>query len=181
MKKLLLASALLGGALLASVSPAAANVIYSWTLSGIDNGSGQLTTDGSNNIISLSGMIDGAAVTLAGGDPGGPTTSTDGQFIYDNILYPNGTAPGLLDIYGILLSSVAFGSANIFGDGTTGLPGTYAYYVFTPGQGYTTANGSGDTFAVVAPEPSALALMGVALLSLFGLGLMRRRADTYKA
>jgi len=35
----------------------------------------------------------------------------------------------------------------------------------------------GSTFSVTAPEPSTFALIGAALLSLFGFGLMRRRAD----
>ena len=126
-------------------------------------------------------MINGNAVTLLGGQPGVPTYSpSDGAFIYDNILYPNGNAPGYLDVYGILLGSGAFSSANIFGDGTTGNPGTYSYYVWNggyyPSGSYTTANTT-DTFAIVAPEPGALALIGAGLLSLLGFGLMRRRAN----
>ena len=38
--------------------------------------------------------------------------------------------------------------------------------------------GDWDNVRLSVPEPSTLALIGVALLSLFGLGIMRRRADS---
>jgi hypothetical protein len=157
--------------LLAATSPASADVVYNWTLSGADTGSGTLTAgapDGSGfDITAFTGTIDGNLIDgLAGSplDPGGPTTSPTGGFIYDNIVYP-GPDP-VLDTSGILFS-ISGQEANIWGNSG---PSDYSYWVCC----YAVVNDRVDTFTLTpaaVSEPSTLALIGSGLL---GLWLVRR-------
>jgi PEP-CTERM motif len=60
--------------------------------------------------------------------------------------------------------------------------GSYNYFLLTSGDRlvngpYSPGEGEIDALAVLVPEPSTLAIIGLALLSLLGLGVMRRRAD----
>jgi hypothetical protein len=172
--KLLFRAAMIAGAvlcLLAAAGPASAEIVYNWTLSGADTGSGTLTTgapDGSGfDITGFTGTIDGNLIDgLAGSplDPGGPTISPTGFFQYDNIVYP-GPDP-VLDISGILFS-ISGQEANIWGNNG---PNDYSYYVCC----YAVANDRVDTFTLTPAavnEPSTLAVIGSGLL---GLWFVRR-------
>ncbi len=150
--------------LLAAAGPASADVVYNWTLSGADTGSGTLTAGAPNgsgfDITAFTGTIDGNTIDgLLGSplDPGAPTISPIGAFIYDNIVYP-GPDP-VLDTSGILFS-ISGTEGNIWGNSG---PTDYSYYMCC----YAVANDQVDTFTLTpAPvsEPSTLALIGSGLL-----------------
>jgi PEP-CTERM motif len=158
--------------LLTAAGPASADLVYNWTLSGVDSGSGTLTAgaaDGSGfDITALTGTIDGDPIDgLLGSplDPGGPTISPLGAFIYDNIVYP-GSAP-VFDTPGVLFS-ISGTEGNIWGNNG---PNDYSYYMCC----YAVANDQVDTFALTqaaVSEPSSLALFASGL---FGLWFVRRR------
>ena len=175
MTKHLFRAAMIAGtalSLLTAAGPASADLVYNWTLSGADTGSGTLTAgapDGSGfDITAFTGAIDG---NLIDGlldsplDPGGPTLSPVGAFIYDNIVYP-ASVPAF-DTWGILFS-ISGTEGNIWGNSG---PNDYSYYVCC----YAVANDQIDTFTLTAAavsEPSSLALLASALL---GLWYVRRR------
>ncbi len=166
MRTFTLKSALAIAALLTVVGgPAAAGTVYNWSLSGVDNGTGNVSIDGSNNIVAFSGQIDGDPVNLMGGNPGVAGASVAdsipylgfSSIIYDNVLFPLGDAGhcdsgpgvGLLDACGILFSMNG-GYGNLYGVG--GGPNGYAFFNDT-GLGLASVNG-GDTFGITpAPEP----------------------------
>ena len=139
---------------------------------GADTGSGTLTAgapDGSGfDITAFTGTIDGNPIDgLLGSplDPGAPTISPLGAFIYDNIVYP-GPDP-VFDTSGILFS-ISGTEANIWGNSG---PNDYSYYMCC----YAVANDQVNTFTLTpasVSEPSSLALIGSGLL---GLWLVRRR------
>ena len=152
---------------LMAAGPASADVVYNWTLSGADIGSGTLTTaapDGSGfDITAFTGTIDGNVIGgLLGSplDPGAPTISPLGAFLYDNIVYPG--SDSVLDTSGILFS-ISGTEGNLWGNSG---PNDYSFYVCC----YAPANDKVDTFtltAAVVSEPSALALFGSGLLGLW--------------
>jgi hypothetical protein len=156
--------------LLTAGGSASADLVYNWTLSGADTGSGTLTAgapDGSGfDITAFTGIIDGNLIDGLFGfplDPGGPTTSPLGAFIYDNIVYP-GSVP-VFDPPGILFT-ISDTEGNIWGN--SGL-NDYSYYVCC----YAVANDQVDTFTLTpaaAHEPSSLAVFGSGLLGLWFVG-----------
>ena len=158
--------------LLTAAGPASANLIYNWTLSGTDTGSGALTAgapDGSGfDITAFTGTIDGNPIDGMLGsplEPRGPTISPLGAFIYDNIVYP-GSAP-VFDTSGVLFS-ISGTEGNIWGNNG---PQDYSYYMCC----YAVANDQVDTFTLTRAavgEPSSLALLGSGPL---GLWFVRRR------
>jgi hypothetical protein len=175
MTKHLFRAALIAGtalSLLTAAGPASADLVYKWTLSGVDNGSGTLTAgapDGTGfDITALTGTIDGDLIDgLAGSplDPGSPTTSPLGGFIYDNIVYPG--LASVFDTSGVLFS-ISGTEGNIWGNNG---PLDYSYYMCC----YAVANDQVDTFTLTQAavgEPSSLALFGSGLL---GLWFVRRR------
>jgi hypothetical protein len=158
--------------LLMAACPASADIVYNWTLSGVDTGSGTLTagaSDGSGfDITAFTGTIDGNPIDgLLGSplEPGGPTISPLGAFIYDNIVYP-GSAP-VFDTSGVLFS-ISGTEGNIWGNNG---PQDYSYYMCC----YAVANDQVNTFTLTQAavgEPSSLALFGSGVL---GLWFVRRR------
>jgi hypothetical protein len=153
--------------LLTAAGPASADLVYNWTLSGTDTGSGTLTAgapDGSGfHITALTGTIDGDPIDGLLGSPlelGGPTISPLGAFIYDNIVYP-GSAP-VFDRWGVLFS-ISGAEGNIWGNSG---PHDYSYYECC----YAVANDQVDAFTLTRAavgEPSSLALFGGGLLGLW--------------
>ena len=157
----------------------ASGATYSWALNagGGLTGSGQLITGGVDNggfdITKFSGAIGGVPVDLLGGDPGAPTISGMGAFIYDNVLYSSSNP--LLSTWGVLFS-IAGKEGNIWGNDT---PGSYSYYTYS-GSTYDYANGSASftLIPVASAEPSALAVFAIGLL---GCRLTRRRTKAASA
>jgi hypothetical protein len=118
--KVALATAVMLTVALVSYAPAAQASTYDFSGIGV---SLDITTGSPDNggfdITSATGTVLGDPVSLAGGNPGSAgAISSDGAFIYDNILYP--TSNPVIDWYGLLLQDVAknpqFLYANIFGD-----------------------------------------------------------------
>jgi hypothetical protein len=114
------------GAMLAAPGGTVYAATYDWTLGGVDNGMGILTTGaadggaGGVDITAFSGSIDGLPVSLVGGDPG--VGSVLGNLDYDNLLYPAANGIGvssggsLLDSHGVIFSYDSE-TAAIYADG----------------------------------------------------------------
>jgi PEP-CTERM motif len=175
MAKHLFRAAMIAGtalSLLTAAGPASADLVYDWTLSGTDTGSGTLTTgapDGNGfDITAFTGTVDGNPIDGLLGlplDPGGPTISPLGAFIYDNIVFP-GSVP-VFDTSGVLFS-ISGTEGNIWGNNG---PIDYSYYECC----YVISNDQIDTFTLTPAavgEPSSIALFGSGLL---GLWFVRRR------
>jgi hypothetical protein len=172
-KHLFRAAMIAGTALsfLTAAGPASADLVYNWTLSGTDTGSGTLTAgapDGSGfDITAFTGTVNGNPIDgLLGSplEPGGPTISPLGAFIYDNIVYPG--SPPVFDTWGVLFS-ISGAEGNIWGNSGRH---DYSYYECC----YAVPNDQIDTFTLTQAavgEPSSLALFGSGLL---GLWLVRR-------
>ena len=159
-------------------SPAAAALMYNWTLSGLNTGSGQLTVDSSNNITSFTGSINGNPVTLLGGQPGVSTLSPSGLFSYDNVLYPlsdaascAGPVGGLVDCSGILFTYLG-GEGNIWFNGDP----DYGFGYETGGA-FGALDFNGNIFAITqeVPEAGSLVILAAGLLCVFGFVAFRRR------
>jgi hypothetical protein len=153
-----------------AITPGAAPDTYDWTLSGGgDTGSGTLKTGpaagGGYDILSLTGSIDGTAVTLFGGQPGPDGADTPGDWVYfNNILYPDSVSgsskcaggDAVLDGCGIALSIDGI-YGNIYFNYTGNGTGAYAFLTAP-----TTYNNFDATFTIVAvPEPSSVSLFAL--------------------
>ncbi len=160
-------TALVIGAALVSFAPAATASTYNFDgfallpsviVVNLDITTGGPEGAGSVAITAVTGTVGGDAVTLLGSAvaPPGSATSPDGEWIYDNVLYPAlnspyGTAfdnPGLL-----LLNTVTDTEINIFSPGVAVAPYTLGQ---SPGQqqedlfGVLTATPLPQTFALVS-------------------------------
>ena len=163
-----------------SGTAASAGVLtWSFNYSGIGvTASGILTTSdtpdlgfGPNayDIVGISGVSNGVPITGIV-PPSGVVTNNFG-FLYDNVLY--GTQP-FFDMNGLLYSGF-YGATpnvifNVWYDASQ-----QEYFEYTYQDGIYTVLTDGSIKQV--PEPAPLALIGVGLLSLLGLGLLRKRAD----
>jgi hypothetical protein len=117
-----------------------------------------LPDNGGFDITGVTGTVLGDPVSLAGGNPGpGAATSSDGAFIYDNILYP--TSHPVFDWPGLLVMDMAssnsqFLYANFFGN-TDGLQ----FYTSGLNGGYPVQNGNFSGVLTATPLPSSWTML----------------------
>ena len=125
------------------------------------------TFDITGGTITLSGALSGSGTLYANPSSTSYSTSTDGLFWYDDLLYP-GRNPQL-DIDGLLFEVGGIPvSINIWGNS----PNSYSLYEGLGGYPYANGNGS---FAAT-PEPVSMLLMGTFLSLAGGLLSKKKRA-----
>jgi PEP-CTERM motif len=142
--------------------------------------SNTLNAAGGYDITAISGFVDGDAVAALTDNPNKPSAaySTDGLFIFDNVLWTSGAAP-VLSNPGLLFTGVSGHEYNLFSDDMT----HYEMYQATPGytehsygaislhetfeQGGTLGHLSG-----AVPEPAAWTMM---ILGFGGIGFVLRQ------
>jgi hypothetical protein len=155
--------------------PAAAGPLYyTFDFSGDGVvGSGTLitsgTTDpvaplsGADDILSISGTVDGEAITGLLGTAGPVEYSPDGYFLYDNDFYAAGSASaagGYFDDDGLLFTLSGGGDYNLFFDGST-------YWDWADqGSGIAVSFSAVDPPPPAVPEPSSGLLLATALMGL---------------
>jgi hypothetical protein len=116
------------------------------------------------------------------------TLSSDGEFLFDNLLYPTASGNNILDWGGLLVELSDGYELNIFSGAFGGSDGTYApgdtYFYFADNGSYHSNNPIPKTDATgeaamatltEAPEPRPLLLLGTGLLGL-ALALHRKAA-----
>jgi hypothetical protein len=134
---------------------------------------------------SAGGLLPLGTYPLLSAGPG-VTTSPNGGFVVDNLIYPandagsganNGadgfppiSSPSYLDVFGLLFGKGG-AEINIYGNGG----GDYAFLFENPGLGGAFAGG---TFTLATLEPTGLTLLGVGAAGLIGAAWRRRRAAT---
>src|SRR5216684_3988808 len=95
------------------LSPTVGNATtYSFDFNNVGNfdATGLLTTDGSNNVVAMTGLVTGFG---AGSIIFAPGAGSDAAFIYDNKLFP--AADPILDIFGILFKTANY-EFNVWGN-----------------------------------------------------------------
>jgi hypothetical protein len=123
---------------------------------------------GGFDITSVTGTVLGDPVSLAGGNPGpAAAISSDGAFIYDNVLYP--TSHPVFDWSGLLVKDVAtttqlFLYANFFGDS-----GGLLFYTSGLNGGYPVQNGNFSGGLTATPLPATWTMLTAGFV---GLGLL---------
>jgi len=133
------------------------------------------------DVLSVSGQVDGDAITGLINNPNQPTASLspDGLFIFDNVVWPG--AAEQLSNPGILFTGASGQEYNLFSDD----PVNYELYKATPGVGYDASSHGTITMQQTftqhffdeggpggVPEPAAWALM---ILGFGGTGALLRR------
>ncbi len=192
MKKFSLAFLALAAAL--AITPAAQADTWIYTITGSNfNADLTLFTSSSGTVQSITDVegtfdiVGNAPVTfsLTSTEPADPaasannlTLSSDGEFLFDNLLYPTATGNGILDWGGILVDIDGY-ELNIFSGAFGGSDGTNApdnlYFYFADNGSYHSNNQipkSGNTVEAATatltavPEPGSLFLLGTGLLGL---------------
>ena len=138
-----------------------------------------LNAVGGHDVTGISGHVDGDAIAGLIANPGQPfpSYSTDGWFIYDNVVWPDGEPT--LSNPGLLFKGVSGDEYNLFSDNAS----TYELYDARAGVGFVdhsvgvlaqpqlvrevTLDGG-----LAVPEPAAWALM---ILGFGGIGAVLRR------
>jgi hypothetical protein len=181
--KSFLASAAVAAVLAASGAANATTTTLKWTFSGTNDGSGQLTYNTSNGLVSaFSGSYDGQAITrfwdastppVLANDPsaglmtyhGVPNTG-GADYIFDD-LYP-------IDYQGILVS-VGASPDQRFYDISLDSPGASQvdFFSINPNGSYRPDNGTFTTTAV--PETSTWAMLGLGFAALSFAGYRKAR------
>ena len=171
-------------ALALAAAPIAQADTYNFSYTDSANGitlSGDLTTDTSNNILSVTNAIYTDTATGLNGAATLDTDTTDlNNADANNVFYPAGNA--YLDFYGILLE-VDGGYVNLFSDGG------YLDNEYPPASDLANENNYqttvGGTFTATdlsttsaTPEPSSWLLLGSGLLGLIGIAYHRRSASS---
>ncbi len=133
---------------------------------------------GADDIISISGTVNGEAITGLLGSAGPVAYSPDGYFYYDDDFYAAGNASatgGYFDDAGLLFTT-ASGGYNLFYDGSQ-------YWDWTDqGGGIAVAFSAVDPPPPPVPEPSSGLVLGTAMLGLlvtFGRRARRLRRGGY--
>jgi hypothetical protein len=175
--------------LLSAVGAAKADLLYDFSFSTANySASGQIITDVSNDVLSVSGSVlpstgltagTGGSITGLVSDRSNNVPPVQGTFYapsgqgwyYNDVLYPSG--PALVDNNGILFEFGAGNFGNIYTVGST-----YYFSVDNPGVLYNpgdviTAGGiTFDSEIAAVPEPSTWAMM---MFGFAGVGFMAYR------
>ncbi|MGA2373647.1 MAG: PEP-CTERM sorting domain-containing protein [Candidatus Korobacteraceae bacterium] len=216
MKKLYLA--LLAMAVALAIAPAASADSWNFTISGDGiTSSGTITaTAAGGGVFDITGItgtfsdssagISSAAIT--GLEPSAYSSASpndsvyvisnntsvigSGDWMYDNLLYPGGTAPainlapygwpagtystagGLVDAWGILFDVAGGYDVNLFGNGAE-QPYTVADFNAS-GTPTSLDDGTNVSFVVATPEPGSLLLLGTGLLGLAFVAFRKAKA-----
>jgi hypothetical protein len=132
-----------------------------------------LNAVGGYDVTGLSGDVDGDAVTALIANPTQPfpSLSTDGLFIYDNVIWPTSTPP--ISNPGLFFSGASGAEYNLFSAGQG-----YQLYKATPGVGYLASSSGTLSIAGGAPEPTTWTMM---IVGFAGAGALLRRRRTAAA
>jgi PEP-CTERM motif len=131
----------------------------------------------SGSLTVSSGLAAGTYTLFPGGPP--VTTSPDGLWIYDNVVY----CPPLLiggpsvDNAGLLFLDATGREVNIFGNGG---PSNYSLDASDPSFGYTILGTSGTFTLSDCPEPASMTLLGIGITGMAGYGWRRRKQAATK-